>query len=516
MQDNRRARTTLSGHHIDVPKIGLPETSDDFNLWHVDESVCVWFPRAMQSDGRVLEILDRKRAWLDTVGATRDYATWFAELPPFLRWVLSVPTLHAYVKQLLAMHERDEAELERVVNHAIATLPVLATELRDAFPEVSNDDDEDEPFQWGSFDRMTVGASKSSNLAALRDLAEEMADLFRERLGRIWRSEVQGGPNGERIKEIYERAIPAIDVVTFAIREWNHLHATSPRTALIRLIDFCRALQPPHHALKHWTNFAPRDSGSPHIDSDDLKQNIAQHWSEATIALGRFVGELHVLGASTLSRRVLVERFKERCTWYDKARLREVAENGRGMREDRLTLELARYLHDAGLFVLVRPRVSNLEPDIVGLQGIAVEAKAYVAAGSARADIVHGFYQLHAYMTSLETEAMRATEGFLVAFRLGGPIYETPPTIDTGRFLIHSLTIDLGDSADSGRKQPPTATITEDEIMRALAGPSDKAVRSTALANIGSAHSTRQRLGVEACAKRRRWPDLARRRGGRS
>jgi hypothetical protein len=85
-----------------------------------------------------------------------------------------------------------------------------------------------------------------------------------------------------------------------------------------------------------------------------------------------------------------VERFKDGSTWSDKTRLRAIAADDGivGNREDRLTLELARYLHAAGLFVLVRPRISNLEPDIVGLQGIAVEAKAYADSSSARGDML--------------------------------------------------------------------------------------------------------------------------------
>lgn len=118
--------------------------------------------------------------------------------------------------------------------------------------------------------------------------------------------------------------------------------------------------------------------------------------------------------------------------------------------------------------MLVRPRVTNLEPDIVSLQGLALEAKAYEDSRNTRKDIVHGYYQLHAYMSSLDTAAMRVTEGFVVAFRLGGPLYEMPSTIDTGRFLLHSMTIDLGESKDSGRKQPPPNRITEEEIFRKL------------------------------------------------
>ncbi len=210
---------------------------------------------------------------------------------------------------------------------------------------------------------------------------------------------------------------------------------------------------------------------------DKSSRDFARIFADARNHLDRFLEELHVLGASTLSNRTLIERFKERSIWYDKHRLREVAERDRRSREDNLTLELAKYLHDAGLVVLVRPRLSNLEPDAIGLAGLAVESKAYDR--SARRDIVKGYYQLHAYMMALQTTAMPVREGFLVAFRLGGALYDTPETMEIGRFLIHSTTIDLGLSNDSGRAQPQPRLISEEEVLRAVNEASEDAAAAS-------------------------------------
>jgi len=141
-------------------------------------------------------------------------------------------------------------------------------------------------------------------------------------------------------------------------------------------------------------------------------------------------------------------------------------------------------------------RVSNLEPDIVS-NGLAVEAKAYVDSKHSRQDIIDGYAQLHGYMTTLDTEAVRVTEGFLVAFRIGGPVYEVPRLIDTGRFLIHGIIIDLGEGEVSGRNQPTPDRIDESEIFPAFSAqaptkqaPSKKKAQTKAAKNTTSSRMT--------------------------
>jgi hypothetical protein len=425
----------------------------------------------MHVDDKALEILDRKCRRLHTFAEAQKHREWLDELTPLLRWILSIPVLNAYVKQILGMEERSEAECSRVVKRTIRRLPRYARALRSLSPASTDGEDRGaQRLNWARFDEELENARLTED-PHQRGATERAMRILGSKADVAWEALNLGDGDQETpatrlIKKIYAEQ----ETLTYALREREQEHATSPRTSLARLVDVIRALHPPHDDGVHWTDFLPRERFVALVAHERVKKDIGRYFERSAVDLARLVDELHVLGASTMSHRVVVERFKERCLWYDKARMRDIAADervGRGTREDRLTLELAKYLHDNGLFVLVRQRVSNLEPDVVGLQGLAVEAKAY-GPKSARTDIVHGYYQLHSYMTALETGAMAVHEGFVVAFRLDGPIYDTPRTLNVGRFLIHSMTIDLGDGSNSGRKQPRTETITEAEILLAL------------------------------------------------
>ena len=139
----------------------------------------------------------------------------------------------------------------------------------------------------------------------------------------------------------------------------------------------------------------------------------------------------------------------------------------KGVREDRLTMALARYLHDSGIFTLVRSRMANLEPDAIapfGARRLAIESKVYAKGESARGAVRHGFWQLHAYLTSLDTKTVRAHEGFLVVFRLGGGLCDAPSVVALNRFRIHIVPIDLGNE-ESGHAQPKPSHVSVEELI---------------------------------------------------
>src|SRR5262249_22185173 len=77
----------------------------------------------------------------------------------------------------------------------------------------------------------------------------------------------------------------------------------------------------------------------------------------------------------------LINRFKARCEWYDRDRLRALARGSKKKVENVLTLELAKFLFDVGLNPLTRPIAGCLEPDLLspGAAGwtLYVEAKQY-------------------------------------------------------------------------------------------------------------------------------------------
>jgi hypothetical protein len=446
----------------------------------------------MRIDAKALEVLELKRRRIGSLGLSMESVD---EVPGFLRWVMSVPIMNAYVKQIVRMHYAEDAETVRAVDVAIGELPRLANQLRAAAPTAAVDDGWPPPLQWKRFDGALESAcAEGASAEDRREASETMAFVLEKRALNAWKTAYEGGSQ-EAISAMVDRVLLGARRHSHRLEDRARIRGKSARTALEILVDVCRALHPPLDDVPHWSDFLPRKPFKPEIDRRDIEEDLRQGRQQKVAepiqrALDRFVEELHVLGASTLSHRTVVERFKERCVHYDKWRLREIAEQGRGTREDRLTLELARYLHDNGIFVLVRPRVGNLDPDVVGLGDFAVEAKAYADARGARHDIVHAYYQLHAYMTALETGAMRVNEGFVVAFRLDGPTYEPPATYDTGRFLIHSVTIDLGESDVSGRNQPEPIPIREDEIFTALQREPDHAVEYIARARIGFPQGT--------------------------
>lgn len=418
-------------------------------------------------DEYALQVLNLKRARLRSFENIAGELTWLNELPRFLKWIVSHAALRVYVREIMHMHDDEERALDREVRHAVRELQRLAEKVRERCPDVATDDGWPEPLSWRVFQQAARHAETARAAAAdRRTHSGELVQVLHARA-----TEALKGVGQQRMDLIkfLGQVMRRTARHRHLLQEWATAEQTSPRTALIRLVDLCRATNPPVDGLAHWTDFVPRDRFQPFIDHHRLKNESRPLVVGAgQVAVDRFVEELHVLGATTLSNRGIIERFKERCSWYDKARMRAVAQEGPGLREDRLTLELAKYLHDNGVVVLVRPRLGNLEPDAVGLRGLALEAKAYEEKRSPRAEIIKGYYQLHAYMTSLEASATRVQEGFLVTFRLGGSIYDTPKTLVTGRFVIHSMTIDLGEGATSGRRQPPTKTITEAEILGSL------------------------------------------------
>lgn len=424
----------------------------------------------VQFDDRALQLLSLKCDRIRRLATEGPPATWYRELAALLKWIVCVPLLRVYVHEVIVMHDAEIRDHAKVVDAALAELPMLARQLRDARPEEAVDDGYPGPSRWSAFDAALVNADSVGRSSEERSAdSAKLAGILKLRAREVWKRGVDTD-SGEELERLVDDAVAASETHLHRVNEQLMAASMSPRRALLQIAALARALNPPPSGHPHWTDFAPEDPQVPFIDVRKIDEEGAKLVPEYRAALDRLVEHLHVLGTSSLTYRACVERFKERCTWYDKDRMRDLAKVGSGTREDRLTLELAKYLHDCGLFVLVRPRVTNLEPDVVGLSGLAVEAKAYESADAARADILQGYHQLHAYMTSLETGAMPVREGVLVAFRLGGPIYDTPSVLEIGRFRIHSMTIDLGGSSDSGRNQARVRPITEAEILGAAEG----------------------------------------------
>ncbi|HXQ39257.1 MAG TPA: hypothetical protein VN843_34980, partial [Anaerolineales bacterium] len=85
----------------------------------------------------------------------------------------------------------------------------------------------------------------------------------------------------------------------------------------------------------------------------------------------------------------------------------------------------------------------------------------------AKADVIAGISQLHAYLSTYEAHK-QITNAYYIVFRLGGPDYELPRLLQTNRFTIYPMLIDLGVSEESGRRQPQSIIISESELLEGI------------------------------------------------
>ncbi len=422
----------------------------------------------MQFDASIpLSLFDRKRARLEALEVAGEPEVWFDALVRLMKWMLAEPMLRAYVKQLVADYDAEERAVMRKLRKAPERLAAAATEFRAKCRVPDEGADWLGPNSWEKFDaRLRLAKATDCSAESFRNHVRDAASIVEQHASQATRrasnqaaatprtplerdahmvsSDAPAGGSGSSVElaelprgpksaegaqsaahhafehevalanSVHEVTRPYIDVVSL----WKYEESHAPRAAVARLLRVCRGFAPPLEGVSHWSDLVDTERGVAEATRRNMYEKPEHYRTEALRDLGLLAEELHVMGASSLSYGVVVERFAERCAWYDKERMRAVAKRGAGKREDRLTLELAKYMHDCGTFVLVRPRVSNLEPDVVALRGLAIEAKAYESSSNARRDLVDGYYQLHAYMTSLETRALPVREGFLVAFRL--------------------------------------------------------------------------------------------------
>lgn len=167
-------------------------------------------------------------------------------------------------------------------------------------------------------------------------------------------------------------------------------------------------------------------------------------------------------------RLTVLDRYKVRSQSYNKDYLRNLSNGIKRKSEELLSKDLALYLFDQGFPVWYRVKRGQHEYDFIhpdAKNPLLIEVK--VCKKSDRRYILQGLKQIHAYLSSCESE-FQISEGYYVVFRLGGTIYELPPKFSTNRFTIYPIIIDLGESLDSGSKQVAPTQISLEEIEKEL------------------------------------------------
>jgi hypothetical protein len=433
-------------------------------------------------DDRIIELLDRKYDFVIKAGPDR----LVPETARFVEWLFTEDLVRPYAFELL---DEDVQTRLRFIEHrawAFAEGVRLRNELGKLYPdalkgeETLPEHDEQHDTSLTRFDRLTANP---------RAVEKEEEDLERSpeedsttvgALSRILQAQepaLRSRDESQEKKLLGAQVVQLHQVHEFRFRERRLRTITSPGRSFRSLLAYCRSQNPPPIGVDDWMPFLKRDRWKYAVLKSIFDENEGQARQmlvDVRTDLFRVYEALRALLGTSLSSVTLVSRFKERCTWFDKDRLRRLAtgaDEDRGVREDRLTMELARYLHDNGVFSLVRSRMANLEPDAIapfGPRRLAVESKVHDKGDSAKGAIRRGFWQLHAYLTSLETKTVRAHEGFLIVFRLGGGLCDAPPVVALNRFRIHIVPIDLGEAEDSGHAQPKPSQVGVGELIEVV------------------------------------------------
>ncbi len=164
------------------------------------------------------------------------------------------------------------------------------------------------------------------------------------------------------------------------------------------------------------------------------------------------------------SRAALIQRYAARCEAFDADRLREACDNQSTKAERLLTLELARFLFDAGLRPLMDATVSGLRPDVLHVEPASlfyVEAKQYADAHP-RPWLIKAYAQVWGTWGRLR-KTYPSTEAFLLVFRRSGPWVDLPSVIHHQGLRLYSVVADISTEAGSREKSTPIR-LTEDEL----------------------------------------------------
>jgi len=195
---------------------------------------------------------------------------------------------------------------------------------------------------------------------------------------------------------------------------------------------------------------------------DDLDSWI----KELRSASGRVHEDLRHRIGTRRSLSALLNRFRVRCEWHDRDRLRKIATDS-STPEDSLAAEFARWLFDQGYSPITKPYTGGLQPDLLDPARLYVEAKRYKR--PARSYIKQGAHQLHDTVMRLVGTPYEIREALFVVFREAGPRYVLPERVKGEEWDMLPMLIDIAPLAESGSQQAhQPRMITETELGAAM------------------------------------------------
>ena len=164
-----------------------------------------------------------------------------------------------------------------------------------------------------------------------------------------------------------------------------------------------------------------QDLSTAKIELDELADEVRMSARVLTLELRRRLWSIR-------SRLGVVERFKARCQWHDRGRLRRLADEAAAAShspEHALRDEMNRYLFDQGLNPFAEARLGTSSRadsfDPSGSDSLYVEAKQYANKAGIESALRGAFRQALDTVGNTPGSGYELNEAFIVLFRRGGP-----------------------------------------------------------------------------------------------
>ena len=449
----------------------------------------------------LISMMDRRFALLDGF----DRREYLVQLISFADFLFNDPEVSPYSQQLIEDYSARLGAYERLLEEAVPAIIDFRDRLAAAYPNA--DDSAAEPptdvldsgrrYEWtlAHFDDLVRGESRlkgerintspshyddNTLPGQLIRILKSKANSILDEEERCEKALVAAGKEPEPIPEALSTMWAEFRTIEDGHRHSfryfvNHRRA-APGHALIDLREVVRRLNKEPEEFKtlrdtlanfqdalYWS-FLEEVLYRDDSDLERLDRDVQVIRKRSRVAYEGVRETIGKLGA----RIQIVHRYKTRCMWYDGPSMRTIAEQG----ELPLTRHLALFLFDQGLPVTTRQRLGVHELDVADIvQGsVAIEVKVYndrQRPGDIKKRVLRGLAQLHAYMNGLDA-ALKINEGFLVVFRAGGRLLDMPRAVNTPRFSLIPVLIDVGEAIQSGSRQPAPLVIEPDKIQALL------------------------------------------------
>lgn len=416
---------------------------------------------------RKINLLDRKFEFIIKLPP----GDFLLELENFVHFVLTDETVAQYSNTLFYRFKRKNLEFSRLALELLDQLLEIRDAILSQHPHLDDSDivvpddlqdsvSDEKYFRSFAYFKAVSNKVKSSLPDEYPNDRIEKDISALEQILRCKFSDIQ---HNNKAEELFLKLNMISDSKVHLFRKIKNYHRTSPDGSLVALCKIAENINPSPHKYKSLADLGDTVIERLILSEYGAIQEVIYGSQEHIeiielykITLRRSYEGLRAEIGSRLTHYEILQRYKSRCTWYDRTRLEELIVKHEKQVEDTLTHDLALYLFDNGISTLYRLRRGVHEYDLIGHRTdtpIFIEAKVYKSSNNARSDLIRGVSQLHSYINSLESENLSITEIYYIIFRLGGPLYDLPWDIPTNRTTFYPIVIDLGPSKESGRRQ---------------------------------------------------------------